>query len=323
MILIISVEYDYSTIQVTQWLQHLGVPFFRINGEDSYKVKLVEIGTKQHFIIYNQKEELRLSDVKASWYRRGSINIRYEFPFDISSEIHSDIGEHLSDEIKILEKYFYFLLEQIPHIGTFEKRGLNKLEILYHAKKLSINIPETFIIDNRENIPYINGGRFITKCISEPFMPITKYGQYMTYTEEKESIKTIPQKFFPSLFQTKIEKEADIRVFYINGKFYAMAIMSQNDNQTSTDFRKYLKEKPNRKFPFKLSTELEFKLNQLMRIISLETGSIDLILTKDGLFIFLEVNPVGQFGMTSYPCNYYLEKLIAMELKNIAYDEKR
>lgn len=60
-----------------------------------------------------------------------------------------------------------------------------------------------------------------------------------------------------------------------------------------------------------------------MRIISLETGSIDLILTKDGLFIFLEVNPVGQFGMTSYPCNYYLEKLIAMELKNIAYDEKR
>ena len=33
-------------------------------------------------------------------------------------------------------------------------------------------------------------------------------------------------------------------------------------------------------------------------------------------FIFLEVNPVGQFGMTSSPCNYSLEKKIAQHFYN-------
>jgi hypothetical protein len=45
--------------------------------------------------------------------------------------------------------------------------------------------------------------------------------------------------------------------------------------------------------------------------LRLETGSIDLIHTPDGRDVFLEVNPVGQFGMVSIPCNYGLERKVA------------
>jgi hypothetical protein len=45
--------------------------------------------------------------------------------------------------------------------------------------------------------------------------------------------------------------------------------------------------------------------------MNLNTGSIDLICTKSGEYVFLEVNPVGQFSMVSFPCNYYLEEKIA------------
>ncbi len=45
--------------------------------------------------------------------------------------------------------------------------------------------------------------------------------------------------------------------------------------------------------------------------LGLDTGSIVLIKSKDDQWYFLEVNPVGQFGMVSYPCNYYLERKIA------------
>ena len=34
-------------------------------------------------------------------------------------------------------------------------------------------------------------------------------------------------------------------------------------------------------------------------------------------FVFLEVNPVGQFGWVSKNCNYYLEKKIALKLINL------
>lgn len=48
-----------------------------------------------------------------------------------------------------------------------------------------------------------------------------------------------------------------------------------------------------------------------MADLDLNCGSIDMILGNDGLYYFLEVNPVGQFGMVSGPCNYYLERKIA------------
>ena len=54
-----------------------------------------------------------------------------------------------------------------------------------------------------------------------------------------------------------------------------------------------------------------------MKRLKLNCGSIDLIKAKDGNLVFLEVNPTGQFGMTSTPCNYNLHKKIANKLIDI------
>jgi D-alanine-D-alanine ligase-like ATP-grasp enzyme len=53
-----------------------------------------------------------------------------------------------------------------------------------------------------------------------------------------------------------------------------------------------------------------------MKELNLNSGSIDFIKTKSGQYVFLEVNPVGQFGMTSYPCRYGIEKEMALFLGN-------
>ena len=139
---------------------------------------------------------------------------------------------------------------------------------------------------------------------------------YMTFTEsiDDNNIDKIPNFFYPSLVQKQISKKIEIRSFYLNGIFYSMAIHSQQIQQTSTDFRKYSYTYPNRTIPFKLPETLEAKLKRLMEQLEMTTGSIDLIYSLDKEFYFLEVNPVGQFGMVSYPCNYYIEKIIATEL---------
>jgi glutathione synthase/RimK-type ligase-like ATP-grasp enzyme len=90
-----------------------------------------------------------------------------------------------------------------------------------------------------------------------------------------------------------------------------MAIFSQLDMQTSIDFRNYNLTKPNRTVPFKLPAHVESKLIQLMSILGQKTGSIDIIVTDEKEFVFLEVNPVGQYGMVSYPCNYELNMKMA------------
>ena len=90
-----------------------------------------------------------------------------------------------------------------------------------------------------------------------------------------------------------------------------MAIFSQNDKQTEVDFRRYNKSKPNRNVPYQLPKSIELLLDILMKKINLDNGSIDIIVDNNGKYYFLEINPVGQFGMVSIPCNYYLEKKIA------------
>lgn len=131
----------------------------------------------------------------------------------------------------------------------------------------------------------------------------------------------MPDTFFPSLFQKHIKKSADIRIFYLLGECYSMAIMSQENIKTRVDFRHYDEENPNINIPYELDTITKQKINILMNQIGLETGSIDMILTNDGKLIFLEVNPVGQFNMVSVPCNYNLEKKFAAQLVKLAgYD---
>ena len=95
-----------------------------------------------------------------------------------------------------------------------------------------------------------------------------------------------------------------------------MAIFSQNNEKTKLDFRNYDYSFPNRKTPFILPSKIEKKIRNFMNFIKLNCGSLDLILTPNSEYVFLEVNPVGQFGMVSSPCNYELEKKIANKLIN-------
>ena len=118
-------------------------------------------------------------------------------------------------------------------------------------------------------------------------------------------------KFFITFFQDKIDKEFEIRTFYLNGKCYSMAIFSQNDERTKTDFRKYNLEKPNRNVPYNLSSCIEEKIKLLMQALDLNCGSLDFLKGKDGKFYFLEVNTIGQFLGLSHTCNYSLDKKIA------------
>jgi D-alanine-D-alanine ligase-like ATP-grasp enzyme len=66
--------------------------------------------------------------------------------------------------------------------------------------------------------------------------------------------------------------------------------------------------------PFSPPEDLKNKVSKFMNIMNLDTGSIDIIVRKDSQFVFLEVNPIGQFSDMSYNCNYFLEKKIVEKL---------
>lgn len=322
MILILSDRNDLSTIHICQWLQYWRVPFFRIDGEDDVFLERLSLrpGEDAQFILQCNNRRLVLDDIRCSWYRRGRLNLFYEGISTFSNIILNRVmTAHLSGELKILEQFFYYLLEKKPHIGTFSKGSMNKLAVLHEAVSLGLKTPQTYVVTNG-NALSDTPARLITKSISENINFSTEGEWYMSYTEEMGR-SAMQKSFFPSLFQELVAKEADLRIFYLCGEFYTMSIRSQENAQTEIDFRKYDDEQPNRFVPFLLPDCVESKLHLLMQCVGLQTGSIDMVLTREGEYVFLEVNPVGQFNMTSIPCNYNLEKRIAQKLCELALYE--
>jgi ATP-GRASP peptide maturase of grasp-with-spasm system len=318
MLLIISEVNDLSTSQVMKWLQHYNVKSLRINKEESINIEKILIANSSIECILNVRDfSFKLSDIKSYWYRRGNLINYYQLfklPFN---SFKKNVITHLNEEMSVVYNYIYDYLDDLPKIGSFKSRDANKLIVLKRAISVGLEIPSTWIVDSKGFKQYqLAEKQLITKSIFEGFTVDIEKLSFMTYTEEVKH-QANEKEFYYSLFQEKIEKEADIRVFYLNGVCYSMAIMSQNDPQTQIDFRKYNRNKKARSFPFKLPKDIEFKITKLMTLCKLESGSLDLVLTRNNNFVFLEINPVGQFSMTSVPCNYYVEKKIALFYKSI------
>jgi len=87
--------------------------------------------------------------------------------------------------------------------------------------------------------------------------------------------------------------------------------MSQESEKTMLDLKNYNIENPNRILPYKIPIELENKLTNVMKMIGLKSGSIDLAVNTNGEYIFFEVNPVGQFEQVAIPCSYNLFRIIS------------
>ena len=158
----------------------------------------------------------------------------------------------------------------------------------------------------------ISNKNIITKCASDGFHH-NDFALYTYLLSEADELK-LEERFPLSFFQEQIIKRWEIRIFFLKNEFYSMAILSQNDDKTKTDFRKYNYKKPNYSVPYNLPLDIRNKLKKFMKLAELNTGSIDMIYSLEGEYYFLEVNPVGQFGMVSYPCNYFIERTIAKKL---------
>lgn len=315
-------ELEDTTNHVIDWLDTFNGDYYRLNGEDfmdkadiiNGQIQLENFNPEAIAIIWNRR-----------WSSKGLINVENEEYYDaLGAKNASTLLRSLRQENGILRSFLHLNLKNQVWTTRPEKTSANKIENLEIAKSCNLSVPEYIITSNKLTLSQFvkKHERIICKPISEtPFFSsllendivesLILYTKSFTADEIEEEI---PTTFFKSLFQQQIIKEFEIRVFYLNDTCYSMAIFSQNDKQTQVDFRNYNDSKPNRTVPFKLPKEVEENVKKFCRKAGYTIGSLDLIKSRDGKYYFLEINPVGQFGMVSYPCNYNLEKKLAKYL---------
>jgi ATP-GRASP peptide maturase of grasp-with-spasm system len=334
MILIVSHDsYDEPTNNIIDWLHFYDANYTRMNGEEYTPKKNFTIDLTNNCLKKDDDEILNPKEVSVVLYRRWfNPPIRN---INFGKYLKNNYG---SDEALLIECYEGFLKNELSAytngiFSLFRKKtwipeaqiargglrgGLNKIDVLLKAKELGLLIPETIITTSKKELLmfYNENNTLITKPIFEVAPIIYKNSSISMFTKEVEleDIEKFPDQFYPSLFQKRIDKLFEIRAFIYKDKIYSIAIFSQDDNQTKTDFRNYNYSKPNRNVPFKLPKSIESKLFELIKEVKLNTGSIDLIANTNGELVLLEINPVGQFGMVSVGLNYSLERMIAEDL---------
>jgi len=320
MILIKSKSFELSSNVVYKWIKYLKHDVIRINRWDfnQNNILIKKHTNKEIHIEYNRTS---LSSIDRFWYRRESTN----YPtFIIPKKITNghEINKHIINEIDFIKEVFYNSLinKDKNSLSKPWKGNLNKITTICSAESVGLSIPE-FVITNEKihlNDFFKRRKQIVVKPISNVVTVKANGESLFPYTKIllNDDLKNIPNFFFPSLFQEYIEKKLEIRTFFMDGQFFSMAMFTQQDSKTTIDFRNYNFKSPIRTVPFKLPEIVENKLIALFELLNLKSGSIDIILSKKNEYVFLEINPVGQFGMVSYPCNYYLEKKIANKLIN-------
>jgi ATP-GRASP peptide maturase of grasp-with-spasm system len=325
MILILSRKVaETSTNKVIDYLENSGASFFRFNGDDLFNEKTKvnfffdKDNAKWSFEIISNDKKISSDVISVVWYRR-------DF-FDELDNLSDDliINNFLKGEVRKTYDLLYMSLRNKIWINK-PNEITNKLYVVEQAHKVGLNIPESFVTNNVSFLSYLNSNfQLITKPINEGFGIVKNNERLTTFTsilDLNKIIEEVDDFIFPSLFQSMIEKEYEIRTFYLFKKCYSIAIFSQNDEKTKVDFRDYNLEKPNRMSRYRLPSEIVFKIKTLMNNLDMNSGSIDLIRNKEGDYYFLEINPVGQFDFIEVNGNYNLSEIVANKLIDI--DEKR
>lgn len=297
MILIISQNHEITTTEVIKWLLKMGKSFIRVNEDEVFDIKTKE----KRIYIESHRNCFFIDEITSVWYRRGGLNFRHVQYKNESININMNEYQHW------LEDYIKKTLESKKHINKESNSDVNKLLVLEQAQKIGLDIPSYFLASNTDDVVL---DKTIIKTIGgNPRMEnIIKDSSGMMYTTVVR--ETENEDFFITFFQEKIEKDFEIRSFYLNRKIWSTAIFSQNNEQTKIDFRKYNDKKPTRKVPYDLPKDIEEKVCLLMQSMDLNCGSLDFIKSGDKHY-FLEINTVGQFLGPSVTCNYSLEKEIA------------
>jgi hypothetical protein len=312
MILIVSDKYDNSTSRVMEYLKYFNLQVLRINLDDNLKLIDGYISNKDvDFLFSLNGFEFRFHDVKFYWYRRGAFrpkicNKKRELEF---------LDKLIKDDLIGFEYFFNDLfIKRCSSLGDSRKNKLNKLTVLSDAVACGIDIPDTIITTKKES--------FIKRrVISKGIFDTTRFDYENSYYTggTVEITKDIKDELLEDIpltgVQERLDKEYEIRSFFLKGVFYNMIILSQSNPKTKEDFRNYDRERPNRTVPCTIPKELKENLSKLYRLHNIDTCSTDIVKTLDGRYVILDINPVGQFGMLSNPSNYLLEKEIALLMK--------
>jgi catechol 2,3-dioxygenase-like lactoylglutathione lyase family enzyme len=192
-----------------------------------------------------------------------------------------------------------------------------KLHQLALARQVGFNVPDTLITTDpaRARAFYEeHDGRIVHKAQSTPIFKIADEYR-VTYTTRIQP-RHLPLldcvAHCPGLLQELIPKAFEVRVTVFGERCFALRIDSQADERTRDDWRRFQDPSVIPYTVWELPEPLQRQCAELMSRLGLVYGAFDFIVDPQGEYVFLEVNPHGQWA--------WVEELTGMPLADALID---
>lgn len=205
----------------------------------------------------------------------------------------------------------------VPAPTLVYRRADFKASQLALALRLGLEIPKTLITNDPSEFLRFHqehDGAIIGKLASPVLNRDYLGADAIRYTEIVSNrdvgyFKAV--RFGPVIFQAYVPKKMEVRITIVGNAIFAAEIHSQASRRTKHDWRKY--DHVNTPlFPHELPSSVENALREMIHRFGLHYGAIDMIVTPDDRYVFLELNPNGQY--------LWIEELTGMPITDALCD---
>lgn len=293
-VLIITNDLDEHADAVIEELYRRDVPVFRFHPEDFPQECQISIEIRDGRIegeITNAYHRVAFNDICAVWLRRTQNLIQKRRDLT-STKLENYV---MAQSMATLTT----LCESLPTLWVGHPQKLRRADIkalqLAEAHKAGLLTPDTLISNSPEKVAAFVHRLGERECAIKPLIALgvsDEHGYRLPLTT------TLPTDYSPasvamapSMYQPYIEKLTELRCVVIGDKIFSAKINSQQNEETRRDWRGGDCQHE----IFELPEHVQVGIQRLMGGFGINFASLDMILTPEGEFVFLELNPNGQW----------------------------
>jgi len=324
-VLIVTHSNDNPCIDtVSEALKKRGAEAVRFNS-DLYPVQLrmscayVNNAWDMHFETPDGQRH-NITEMEAVWYRRLRLGNGLGEQLD-EKFLQPSIEETRRTFFGMMASHGNFQMDQITRLRYNEI----KQQQLRVAAELGILVPKTLFTNDPDQVrPFLKecGERGMITKMQASFAIYEQGKENVVFTnvvteDDLDGIENLT--LCPMTFQEKLPKQRELRVTIVGDKIFTAEIDSQKSELATNDWRRDGYRMINDWQPHDLPKDLEAKLLKLMDFYGMNYGAIDLILTDDNEYYFLEVNPAGEFFWVDRLMDYKISEAMADVLLGLSF----
>jgi len=290
---IITISEEYSSDRIVDWCIKNNINICRCNTDSFNALKL--------------KVAKDVSNIKIITRKYSKLLLINNLPNELFRYLSKETSVYW---LEFLSRY----KKQIVcghHLFKIEPLRTSALEI---AKNCNLLVPDYIITSSKIELTNfsLKHSKIICKSLGAPQNFVFNDLDLALKTSDvnKDDIEQMEEYFCPTYFQEKIERDYEVRLFYLRGNMWAMAYIISKENEIAADIGDI---KRMREVPIIVPKNIEKNIIKYMELSGYNTGSLDFII-KNNKWYFLETNPSGQYAFVSKACNYFLDREIAKVL---------